>query len=80
MKLKEYLKNLNELITVHPEILEYEAVFSKTNNQDDNTTDFDCLPVIYAPQFGIYDATKKNFYPDNGDTLKGLDNNAVVIN
>ncbi len=48
MKLKEYMKELKELVKKHPELANAELVTSS----DDEGNDF--IPVIYGPSAGIY--------------------------
>lgn len=48
MKLKDYLKHLQELVEEHPEMLEYDVVYSS----DDEGNDF--KEVIYLPSTGTF--------------------------
>ena len=55
MKLKDFVKNLNELIAARPETAEFDVVTSK----DDEGNGFNL--VYFDPQVGHYDSEEREF-------------------
>lgn len=55
MKLKDFVKNLNELIAARPETAEFDVVTSK----DDEGNGFNL--VYFNPQVGHYDSEEREF-------------------
>lgn len=55
MKLKDFVKNLNELIATRPETAEFDVVTSK----DDEGNGFNL--VYFNPQVGHYDPEEREF-------------------
>jgi hypothetical protein len=68
MKLKQYLRELNKLVDTHPEVLEFNVVYSC----DDEGNRFD--HVLYTPTIGTFDPIGLTF---DSDVPK---ENAVCIN
>jgi hypothetical protein len=66
MKLKQYLKQLNDLAKKHPEALEMDVVYSK----DDEGNGFQ--HIYYAPNIGEFDGDDFDDESEN--------KNAVCIN
>lgn len=67
MKLKEYVKNLNELIESRPETAEFDVVTSK----DDEGNGYNL--VHYSPTVGNYDNEDREFTEE-------VETNAVCVN
>lgn len=73
MKLKDWLKSLNEQVTENPEILEYDVVYSS----DDEGNNFDF--VHYNPTVGEFKEEEfgRGYYAFNSDSVN---KNAICIN
>jgi len=71
MKLKDYLKNINELVKQNKELLELDVVYSV----DDEGNNFS--KVIFTPCIGTYESG--SFLEFEEDSHKG-DLNAICIN
>lgn len=56
MKLKEFLKNLNEMAIDDPSILNLEVIFSV----DEEGNRFE--PICFEPTLGFYDEDDKDFF------------------
>ena len=67
MKLKEYIKNLNDLIESRPETAEFDVVTSK----DDEGNGYNL--VQYTPSVGNYDKEDRDFTQE-------VELNAVCVN
>lgn len=71
MKLKDFLKNINELVKQNKELLELEVVYSV----DDEGNEFN--KIIFTPTIGTYEDGE--FIAFKEDSHRG-DLNAICIN
>ena len=78
MKLKDWLKDLNSMIAVNPEILEYELIYSS----DDEGNSFH--KVISEPTLVQLEDVDKYYIElvgfDGDETINTKDCNAICIN
>lgn len=72
MNLREYLKELQELVNKNPQALDYKVIYAK----DDEGNEYS--PVSYSPTVGFYDPEEWKFdvFPCFDDIVL----NAVCVN
>jgi len=73
MKLKNYMKLLNQLTVDHPECMEFDVITSK----DDEGNGFN--RVYYAPSIGHFDG-EYNFHANNPEKESPEKVNAICLN
>lgn len=73
MKLKEFLKNINEMVEEDPTILEYDVVTCK----DDEGNGYNI--VFYDAHLGVWDEDEREFYSSE-DEIDPNDINAICLN
>ena len=66
MKLKEYVANLNKLISERPETADYDVI----KKYNDSYVDVDCLPVV----------GRNNLPTISLDFIEEVESNAVCVN
>ena len=77
MKLKQYIKNLNDLVRDKPELLQYDVLHSR----DEEGNGYE--KIYYEPSLGHLEGgvfEVGQYYKENPEEYEGFEINAICIN